>query len=124
MPNTAKASSHIDTTTTAVRWYGYNGLIGMASVAMAGLASLILEYELAKLRNPEANFLATPTTLDITLSTVVILLAIANIAVLIFILLRHLWLRKWMIGTTAVGWVLLAILAVVLGERFLQIIAP
>ena len=124
MKDVVTVPSYIDTKTPPMRWYRNNGLIALVSIGMIVVASLILEYEVAKLRNPDVPFIPTPVGLDITLTTVVILLGLANITVLIFVFLRHLWFRRWMLATTIIGWVLLAILALVLGDRFLPIVFP
>lgn len=115
---------YVDTETKPVKWYAYNSFIFVASLAMVYIASLILEFELAKLRNPMAGFIPTPTWADIILSTIVILLGFANLSVLLFVIMRHLWLRKWMMVTTLIGWMLLAVLALALQWRFLAVLIP
>lgn len=115
---------YIDTRTPKLQWYGYNVFILLASTVMVGAASLILEHEIARLRQPAATFIASPLWLDLVLSSFILSLGLVNIAVLLFVFLRHLWPRRWMIATTASGWILLAVLALVLGRRFLPILLP
>ena len=115
---------YVDTETPAVRWYTFHGLIALFSLGMAGIAALLLEYEMAKLAHPQASFYITPSKFDIVVSGIVIALAIMNLSTLIFVFMRHLWLRRWMLGTTIAGWVLIAILVVVLSYSFLPIILP
>lgn len=116
--------AYVDTQTPAKVWYGYHLSILTASLAMAAIAALILEYELAKLRNPGVAFYATPTTFDLIVSVLVLLLAVANVGVLIFVFWRHLWLRRWMLGTTIFGWMLIATLVIVLNYTFLPVLLP
>ncbi len=124
MKEAATVPLYVDTETPTVHWYGFNSLIAVLSLLMVIVASLLLEYELAKLRSPEAGFLPTPTVLDGALAIITVLLGLANLSVLVFVFLRHLKLRKWMGSTVMIGWVLLAVLAVVLQDRFLLILFP
>jgi hypothetical protein len=115
---------YVDTTTPKWKWYTYHLLIAVFSLAMALIAAMIVEYELAHLRNPEASFIQTPTPVDLTLSIAIILIAVCNLSVLIFVFLRHLWLRKWMLATTILGWMLMAALVLVLQGNFLPVLLP
>lgn len=120
----ASVPPYVDTATPLAKWYAFHLTVLIASAIMAALAALVLEYEIAKINNPQVSFLATPTRLDMILSSSIILLAIANLGVLIFVFRRHLWLRRWMAATTALGWVLLAVMALALNDAFLPVILP
>jgi hypothetical protein len=124
MNQTDQIPEYVDTETPLWKWYVYNIIIFIGSLVMAYLASLILEYELAKLAHPQASFIITPRNLDLSFSFITIVLGLANLSVLLFVFLRHLWLRKWMLGTMIAGWMLLAILALTLSSRFLTILLP
>lgn len=125
MPKEQKSiPEYVDTKTPSRQWLGYNLTILAANIVMIGIASLVIEYELAKMAHPEANFLPTPTTIDLTLGFLIIALGVANLGVLLFVFLRHLWLRRWMMATTWVGWILLAVLVLVMSKYFLPVILP
>lgn len=115
---------YVDTKTSPKKWYAFHIGILVASLGMLGIAALVLEYELAKLQNPLVSFIETPVYLVVALAGTVAALALINISVLIFVFLRHLWLRQWMLGTTIAGWMLIAVLALVLQYRFLPILLP
>ncbi len=115
---------YVDTKTPRTKWYLFNAIIGLASLLMAYLAFAFLEYEIAKLTHPRVAFLVTPIWLDLAVSATIIGLAISNLAVLIFVFMRHLWLRRWMIATTILGWMLIAALGIILNARFLMILFP
>ncbi len=121
-PKTVPA--YVDTKTPAVTWHLYNLLILIASLGMGFIASLLVEYEIAKLTHPGIGFIQTPLWLVLTLAGLVIALAITNLAVLILVFVRHLWLRRWMLATVITGWVLLAILALTLNDSLLYILIP
>ena len=115
---------YIDTKTPTTRWYVFNIIILIATFAMVALASLILEYDIARLQHPGVVFIDTPIRLDLIVTSIILLLGLANISVMIFVFLRHLWLRKWMIATTIIGWMLLAVLVLILQNRFIPVIIP
>lgn len=115
---------YVDTTTSTAKWYGYNISLLIANCLMFYLAALVVEYEVARLTHPNVGYIPTPLWADLTLSTIVIILALANLAVLIFVFLRHLWRRPWMLATTIIGWMLLAIIALLLNENFLPVMFP
>lgn len=121
---TAAMPDYVDTETPLRKWYGYNLFILFASLGMATIAGLVIEYEIARLTHPDAGFLPTPLLLDLALSGGVIVLAALNLAVLIFVFMRHLWIRKWMLATTIIGWIMIAVMALVLHELFLPVILP
>lgn len=118
------ALPYVDATTPVQKWYAFHISILLASLGMLGIAALILEYELAKLRNPLVSFIETPVYLDITLAGMVTVLALINLSVLTFVFRRHLWIRRWMLATTLVGWMIIAVLVLVLQYRFLPILLP
>lgn len=113
-----------DTVTPAGQWYSYNLLMLIASLIMAYPAGLIIEYEVAKLTHPQIGFIITPVWADIIISGLVLILALTNLAVLLFVFMRHLWLRRWMIATTVIGWMLIAIQAIILNDHYLSILIP
>lgn len=115
---------YVDTKTPIVQWYIFNGIILLGSWLMASLAALIVEFELAKLTHPAVGFINSPTWLDLTISGIVMALAIANMTVLLFVFWRHLRLRRWMVVTTMIGWMLIATQALVLNDRYLYILIP
>jgi hypothetical protein len=115
---------YVDRSTPAFRWYFHNFFILIASLSMTGIASLFLEYEIAKLTHPNVGFIQTPVVFDLIASGVVISLGLSNLIVLLFVFLRHLWLRKWMLATVMIGWMILAVMVLVLQDRFLSIAIP
>ncbi len=115
---------YVDTKTPQRRWLAYNLFILIASLAMATVAVYVMEYEIAKLTHPGVVFIATPVYLDLVVGSLVVALAFANVSILLFVFLRHLWLRKWMLATTIIGWMLLAVLGLVLNGRLLMILDP
>lgn len=116
--------AYVDTATPPRRWFLYHFGILLASLGMLIIASLIIEHELARLANPGVAFIDTPLVFDMVIAATVALLAFANLAVLIFVFMRHLWLRRWMLATTIIGWMLLATLVLVLRDLFLPVLLP
>src|SRR3954470_4046218 len=64
---------YVDTETPKRKWYTYHLLIGLFSLAMALVAAMVLEYEIAKLTHPNVGYIVTPVKLDIALSSLIIL---------------------------------------------------
>jgi hypothetical protein len=94
-------------------------LVGLAVGLLVG------EYEVAKLRHPDASWVMTPSPLDLVLSGLLVLVTIGNLGVLSFVILRHLEsYRQWLWFGAAVSLALVIVLAVVLGDRFLPILWP
>lgn len=100
-------------------------VLGWINLISLAIGLLIGEYEVAKLRHPDATWLLTPTTLDLTLSGLIATISIINLAVLFFIFLRQLdRYRRLLILTTSISIVLVIVLAWVLGTKFLPILWP
>lgn len=112
----------VDTTTPSWQWYSYNLFIFVASILMVLFSIALLEYEIAKYSHPLVSFIQTPTAFDYSVAVVVGLLGLANLSVLLFVFLRHLWSRQWMLATVIIGWMLIATTVLVLGERFIPVI--
>lgn len=115
---------YVDTQTPAVRWYIFHLIVLVASLIMAYLAASFLEFEISKWTHPGVYFIDSPRWFDLIAAGSVLALAIANLSILPFVLLRHLWIRRWMLGTTLLGWMILAVMALVLRQSFIQIILP
>jgi hypothetical protein len=124
MEDRSDLPEYVDAVTPRLKWYTFNTVTLLASGLMVYLASLIIEFEIAKLSKPDISFITTPTGWDLGLAGLTIGLGLVNIAVLVFVFLRHLWLRKWMIGTTLLGWMALALIALILGSRFMPVVFP
>jgi hypothetical protein len=122
--DTQLTPEYADTTTSPVKWYGYNLAMFALSLVMVLFSIALLEYEIARITSPEVAFIATPMVFDITIATIVGLLGLANLSVLLFVFLRHLWSRHWMVATTLVGWMLIAVTVLVLQDSFLPVIFP
>ncbi len=124
MVNTSQTPEYVDTKTRPSAWYAFNLSILILTLGMMAVAAMLLEYEIAKIDNPLVAFLDTPSQLDITLSSLILVLGLANLVVLVFVFLRHLWRRKWMVATTIIGWISIAVMILLLQDKFLKIIFP
>lgn len=102
-----------------------NIFIILANLITLAIVLLIGEYEVAKIQKPEASWLPTPTALDLSLVSTIMLMSVINIAVTIFVMRRQLdHHRRWLWWTTALSVALVLIIAAVLGPRFLPILWP
>ncbi len=124
MPNPITLPPFVDTETPKAKWYGYHLAILVNTLGMMAISFLVLEYELAKIAHPHVGFVVTPSRLDISLASIIILLGLANLSVLIFVFLRHLWLRKWMLATTILGWMLVAVIVLALQGNLWPVLIP
>lgn len=115
---------YVDIETPKVKWYIYHSFVLVTNLALLAIGALVIEYTVAKITNPNVFFLPLPVPFTLICALLVIGLAIVNLATLIFVFWRHLWLRRWLLGTTFAGFVIIALLILVLQDRFLTILLP
>lgn len=99
-------------------------LVGVNTTILL-VSALVGEYEVAKLTHPAVSWIPSPSGLSLTLVGLASLVAIVNLAVLIFVIMRRLpHHRRWLWWTTTVGMILVLGLVMVYGTNFMQVLWP
>ncbi|HLC38752.1 MAG TPA: hypothetical protein VJJ80_01320 [Patescibacteria group bacterium] len=102
-----------------------NLLLLILAAGFFWLGSSFLEYEYAKIRNPQATWIASPKTFDMTMGSLMLVGSLTIFVMLSLIYYKKLENRTWLWGVVIVEAGLLIVLSAVLGyNRFIWILLP